>query len=1086
MSWKNLSLSCIIAVVITAAFGVYGQVKPRCIEAAPLLTEYFQLLSSNCRESEMLEWLSTKSEDEISAVPIIIGSGLLNQIEGAPIDDSELYEAFNTALRLIEKGINQIDSLKLQDGLYLLLEDQSILPSRFVLANGYEKLYRYNEADSVYRLMCVEIQRDFGKDSEELVYWTNQAASWLNRKSANYSGALDLMTPALSAAIESKTVSDSTACNFLVSYAQKMQRSGNHKEAIKVALQAQKRTGHNIQLVFITSSLLGELYAEEGLIETSQAYFEDAARNAPDLESFFSNSINFANILCGNCRYEEAMAILEGIEKYLHGHGLSADAAFNFYETKGVLLSTDNPEESKKAFQEAERIINCVPQTNLIRHILNSQVYPNGDNSFKVISALDRAVQTYKLFVTNEPSLLNELYSLKGYYHLKIKDYAKARLYLELALDGMKDYAEGDLERLRVFRWIAEVEKACGNPIDRFQHLKCAMKESFFHGEESEIYLRAVSDMLELIIDEKDIEHIDYLLNHLKKYAPFAFDTRIFESKAVLLNGDYQECQRLLDSVTCDYPDRLSESNQVLQQLYIAIGSENKVCDISSEILMAFRNDLLRSYLFMSDSERRFSTEDLRNERDKTVRLIASHPSLSKTGLEYSLLTKGILFKTKKIISGLLSESDNATVDLQKIKQLRIELARAESMGDRKTAEQLKAEIISRERYVINDYVDAEEFMKITDGLTATSILKRLPVGAIGIDFVEYVSENNDNRLGAFIIRSNSGIKFIDLGQVSPDAMNFNFLWRPLLADIPHGVPVYFATDGILHNQPIEYLEGYTGEAVCETYEMHRVFHLADIRDNMGIGNYIQTIGISDHNSPLGEASSFDEIFRGSWHDLSGVETEIAVINQSLSQISQKITLRNTYNDEATEVGFKNLDGAPITTLHISTHGFNLSSQRLLEAAISDMDSDHHFARRMLEGGMNSISGLVLRNGQLSWNTDCLANDEDDLLTSPEIENLYFPNLNLTVLSACDTGLGETDAEGVWGLQRAFRIAGSSSLICSLNKVKDGGTADFMGEFYRKAAEGMSIHDAFYHARKELLHRDPSNKEVWSSFILIE
>lgn len=79
-------------------------------------------------------------------------------------------------------------------------------------------------------------------------------------------------------------------------------------------------------------------------------------------------------------------------------------------------------------------------------------------------------------------------------------------------------------------------------------------------------------------------------------------------------------------------------------------------------------------------------------------------------------------------------------------------------------------------------------------------------------------------------------------------------------------------------------------------------------------------------------------------------------------------------------------------------------------------------------------------------------------------------------------GPGELSADGVWGLQRPFRIAGSAALICSLRSLDDSGAA----ESYRQAATAISIHDAFYSARNELLNQDPAKKKVWSSFILIE
>ncbi|MDE5998371.1 MAG: CHAT domain-containing protein, partial [Muribaculaceae bacterium] len=108
------------------------------------------------------------------------------------------------------------------------------------------------------------------------------------------------------------------------------------------------------------------------------------------------------------------------------------------------------------------------------------------------------------------------------------------------------------------------------------------------------------------------------------------------------------------------------------------------------------------------------------------------------------------------------------------------------------------------------------------------------------------------------------------------------------------------------------------------------------------------------------------------------------------------------------------------------------------------------------------------------------------LLTAEEIETMRFPDLRLTVLSACDTGLGEIDSEGVWGLQRAFRIAGTKNLICTLSKVDDYWTAQFMDAFYEQAAKGKSIYDSFHIAQQWLYRELPDNPEIWSSFILIE
>ena len=191
-------------------------------------------------------------------------------------------------------------------------------------------------------------------------------------------------------------------------------------------------------------------------------------------------------------------------------------------------------------------------------------------------------------------------------------------------------------------------------------------------------------------------------------------------------------------------------------------------------------------------------------------------------------------------------------------------------------------------------------------------------------------------------------------------------------------------------------------------------------------------------------------------------------------------------DDDATEPALNSLSKDKITTLHISTHGFYRDNAGLTESAKNPDDVDYNIARRFLSAGISEISGLVLREGNISWKSRYIMEEHDDLLTAEEIELLSFPNLNLTVLSACETGLGEIDSDGVWGLQRAFRIAGAKSLICSLAKVDDYWTAQFMDAFYEQAAQGKSIYDSFHIAQRWLHSELPDNPEIWSSFILIE
>lgn len=476
--------------------------------------------------------------------------------------------------------------------------------------------------------------------------------------------------------------------------------------------------------------------------------------------------------------------------------------------------------------------------------------------------------------------------------------------------------------------------------------------------------------------------------------------------------------------------------------------------------------------------------KELRSRRDEVICAIKFAPNLAQLALDYSLFSKGLLFHTQDEILELLADNDSARMEIAKIHGIKAELTRAINTADKELAHSLQQAIDSRERYLIDDYLNREKFNLRFERYNTAALLMGMSPTAQMIDFVEYVDAGKSS-LGCFIIEYGQPVNFVAIGEMINQDKDLigKKIWSCLSPYVKHNQSIYFSTDGILNTIPIEFAEDEDGVPMCEKYDMHRVFHLSDIRKSEGIGNKVEAIGVADHNSPNGQARGLDDGYRGNWNDLAGVETELYRIAESLDGVSE---YHRAFNDEATEAYVKSLSGQPITTLHISTHGFYRGEDELTKAFNDTTDFDHNIAKRFLMGNRTSASGLVMRNGNLSWKAEAITEAEDNILTSEEVETLTFPKLNLTVLSACETGLGELSADGVWGLQRAFRIAGSASLICSLRQVKDNGTADFMAEFYRQAATGQSVHDSFYNARKELLSHDPANKDVWSSFILIE
>lgn len=1077
---KRVRLIILLFVIIhLMTRSVFGYKTSQCIDAEQLLTEYFRILESDNPE-EMNRWASSKSEPELAVIPIVVGNGLLNQIEGNALTDSAHYNAYMSAIGLIEKGVDAIDKSGFNEYLYVTTAEAGMVPVRYILANAYDKVYKYMEADSAYTQTAREIGRDFGQNSEEFVFWSNQCAESLQRKNKNYEKAISLLLPVKEAALHSPEVSDSTACEYLISLAQKYQRSGNHKEAKHLAHEAEKRMGKNQRLIFCVSNTLGELYWIEGNHDTGYSYFKKAEANAPSLDEFFAAGVNCANILRQTGFIELAKTTFLELEKYLTSSELSIEAVFNYYESLGVLYIFTDPVKSADYFRKAETYIDYVDYPSLIRHIINSQIYPNEGNSFKVISALERAESLYGLLIFNAPNLVNELLMLKGYYLMEIKDYKLARKYLEKAYMHMSDYAPGDSQMLTLLRYLAQLDEIEGDEIRRGYYLGAQLRNAKLHGETSGAYLNAVADNLHYNLQEGHLEQANYFYDIYRKNRPTDFNTRCFGYRLKKLENKISEAEKDLFDIRRDFPDEKNLIDFMFQKFYLEQHS-SKITNVAHDVFSVFTEETSRKLLFMSNRERRNYDLEIRLRRDEIISSLQFAPELVGLALDYSLFSKGLLFHTQSKINNILLKEDSARIEIDKIRGLKAELMFAAGSLDSERVNSIRRAIDSRERYVISDFIHYDIFKNDLKRYCKESLFSHISSNETMLDFVEYENMGESN-IGCFIIGGNGNLRFQGLGKSETLTQEniYKVIWNNIIPFISEDMTIYFSTDGDLNVLPIEYAEDENGVPMCEKYSIHRVFHLSDVdRSSHGLGNSIVAVGVSDHNSPIGCG---ENINRGDWIDLPNVEYEMQLINNALQGYDVRILL----NDEATEPNILALSGTPISTLHISTHGFYRSSADLNEAINNPSSDDYHIARRFLSAGVSEVSGFILRQGNISWKSPRIFEEHDDILTSDEIEIMSFPNLNLAVLSACETGLGEIDSDGVWGLQRAFRIAGAKSLICSLAKVNDYWTAQFMDVFYEQAAQGNNIYDSFQSAQRWLRHELPDNPEIWSSFILIE
>ncbi len=174
--------------------------------------------------------------------------------------------------------------------------------------------------------------------------------------------------------------------------------------------------------------------------------------------------------------------------------------------------------------------------------------------------------------------------------------------------------------------------------------------------------------------------------------------------------------------------------------------------------------------------------------------------------------------------------------------------------------------------------------------------------------------------------------------------------------------------------------------------------------------------------------------------------------------------------------------------LHIATHGFFLpyksqtgNAARLSSVAMTIQDN---LASLCLVDNPLLRSGLALAGANTClYSIPVPDNAEDGLLTAEDVSSMDLSQTELVVLSACDTGLGESQfGEGVMGLRRAFIVAGAKTLVMSLWKVPDEATATLMTTFYHLLFAGVPRAEALRQSQRQVkeLYPDPF---YWGAFI---
>lgn len=330
----------------------------------------------------------------------------------------------------------------------------------------------------------------------------------------------------------------------------------------------------------------------------------------------------------------------------------------------------------------------------------------------------------------------------------------------------------------------------------------------------------------------------------------------------------------------------------------------------------------------------------------------------------------------------------------------------------------------------------------------------------------------------------------------------YDLIWKPLENKLKGISVIYYAAAGQLHLLNLSAISSGNNQTIGDKYMLLQLNTTASVvyRSNESVStsdNIMLYGGIkySTDSTSLIEAAKKYTIHDYVSRSLQGAfggpdeieelfysEVEVDSIDQYAKANGFRSTImRGVY---ANEESLKAMNGknSP-AVLHLATHGFfNPDPIKIKEKG--SLAGGKAFA---LSDDPLMRSGILLAGANYIWSGKPIKGIEDGVLTGYEVSNMYLPNTKLVVLSACETGLGQIQgSEGVYGFQRAFKIAGVENLVMSLWKVPDNTTAEFMQLFYNQLFDKKSISDAFYSAQSIMRNKYRTTPYKWAGMVLIQ
>lgn len=599
--------------------------------------------------------------------------------------------------------------------------------------------------------------------------------------------------------------------------------------------------------------------------------------------------------------------------------------------------------------------------------------------------------------------------------------------------------------------------------------------------------------------------------SHLEKMNQAIYENLLNLHKTYVLQGNYQQAQSLepeLDDrqkkMSLNYIDKGSSLYFLDKAIRENLSGQTTEAARDSASYLKYTDDFLDSALGMVESQR---LGWQKSNLDISIPVAFCPPDQLA---EYIVKWKGVvldsLINDKKNLSSrspvnVKNDYSKLTALKQQLVQLQINSSGVNQSANIKKVQDL---ILNLQRKLASEAQGSGTVSMASPSLA--KVREALRGDAVVVEYVTYRNLPNlsfgEEELGAMLISKDVPPVWLPLGKLDDIRKSYNQLktlltsqsaqpdefktslsdlyhrtWSKISESLPPTVTkVYISPDSFLNFLPFSSLINPDGAFLAEKYSISYVGSSRDLLSkvltdkNKEIQFFANPIFDSTNNLILADKSRQTtaadcEYSKVSLPPLPGTQAEAENLSNLAKTNGWNATLIT--GAEATKKALCDINSPAI--LHLATHGFYLGG----ETSLQDAQAHRGMTVKGTSEAQTNIvnfsvlspmvqSGIALSGAQTTLNLwkQGKAPDpaNDGILTAEDVGGLNLNGTWLVTLSACETGVGEArSGEGVFGLRRAFMMAGAQNLLMTLWPVSDDVTPKIMADFYKEA---LATHDA--------------------------